>query len=102
MHVERERECMGGLVAPVPVVEIPRDDEGRFGGHPTLDALPQLFNLNVAAARREREVHANAVQCLRPAGDRNFTMKQSAPLEAVAGYVLIVPARYRIARKDGV
>ena len=67
MHVERVRELVSGLVAPVPVVEIARDDERRVCRNETLDALSEPLELTTAAAPGERQMHAYAMQRITPA-----------------------------------
>ena len=44
LHVERMRELVRGFVAPVPVVEVARDDERRVGRDDALDALAQALS----------------------------------------------------------
>src|SRR4051812_28288944 len=62
VHVERMRELLGRLMAPVPVVEVARDDQRCVCRHQTLDALAQALELAAAAARRERKVYADTVK----------------------------------------
>src|SRR5215212_4239691 len=92
MHVERMREILCGLVPPVPVVEITRNDERSMRRHQTLDALPQPLELAAAAAGRERQMHAYAMQRITPARNVHFAMQKPASFEAVRGNVLVVPS----------
>src|SRR5688572_19300745 len=102
LHVERVRELVRRLVTPVPVVEIAGDDERRVGRNEPFDALAQTLDLAAATARREREVHAHAVQRHVPAGDVDLTVQEPAFFETVRGDVLVIPTPDREARQDRV
>src|SRR5688572_12466354 len=68
MHVERMRKLMCGLVAPVPVVEIARDDKRGVRRNEAFDALTQAFELAASSSGCQREMYANAVQRRIPSG----------------------------------
>ena len=80
----------------------PATISGAFARNDALDALAQPLDLPAAAARGQREVHADAMQRRVPARDRHFAVEQPALLEAVRGDVLVVPVLDRKARQDGV
>src|SRR4051812_13388016 len=89
VHVERVRELVRRLVPPVPVVKVTGDQGRRGRGHEPLDALAQTLELAAAAARSEREVHADAMQMRVPAGYRDLAVEKPALLETVRRDVLV-------------
>lgn len=77
-----------GLVPPV--IEVPRDDEGRVGAGNALKVPHESIHLPEPRAGEQRKMDTDTMQRLRQAWQENGAMQQAPPLEPQMSDVLIV------------